>query len=164
MFESHELQQLPIEEIRTARAAYLVDETGVSYLRRMVQGPLDIVRREQELRAEGAAADLASLVESLPDVLAVGTRPSGNGRLTSELEPRHVDPELEAELNAITDQLVAVADLSDEQLAAVVDQLEAFERRVSDRRHELHQRIDALQAELTRRYRTGEASVDSLLT
>lgn len=164
MSESHELQELPIEEIRSARAAYVSEETGMSYLRRMVQGPLDIVRREQELRAEGAASDLATLVDSLPDVLADGTRTGGNGRLTSELEPHQVDAELEAELAVITDKLVAVADLSDEDLVTIAGELEVFERVVSARRQELHQHIDALQAELTRRYRTGEASVDSLLS
>jgi hypothetical protein len=34
---------------------------------------------------------------------------------------------------------------------------------VSDLRRNLFDRIDAIEAELTRRYRTGEASVDSLL-
>ncbi len=34
---------------------------------------------------------------------------------------------------------------------------------MSERRHAYFERIDALQAELTRRYRTGEASVDGLL-
>ena len=41
--------------------------------------------------------------------------------------------------------------------------LDQFEQQVSGRRRELHQRIDALQAEITRRYRTGEASVETLL-
>ena len=35
---------------------------------------------------------------------------------------------------------------------------------MSERRHAYFDRIDALQAELTRRYRTGEATVDGLLT
>jgi hypothetical protein len=34
---------------------------------------------------------------------------------------------------------------------------------VSGQRRDLFERIDALQAEITRRYKTGEASVDSLL-
>ena len=38
-----------------------------------------------------------------------------------------------------------------------------LERQVSERRQALFTRIDALQAELTRRYKTGEASVESLL-
>ena len=42
-------------------------------------------------------------------------------------------------------------------------QLQAYERRVSDLRRALFDRIDAIENELTRRYRTGEASVDTLL-
>ena len=38
-----------------------------------------------------------------------------------------------------------------------------LERHVSGQRRALHERIDALQEELVRRYKTGEASVDSLL-
>jgi hypothetical protein len=34
---------------------------------------------------------------------------------------------------------------------------------VSEQRQALFERIDALQAEITRRYKTGEASIDSLL-
>jgi uncharacterized small protein (DUF1192 family) len=38
----------------------------------------------------------------------------------------------------------------------------AYEHDVSGRRRALHERIDVLQAEITRRYRTGEASVETL--
>jgi hypothetical protein len=38
-----------------------------------------------------------------------------------------------------------------------------FENDLSALRRRLHERIDALQAEIGRRYRDGEASVDSLL-
>jgi hypothetical protein len=41
--------------------------------------------------------------------------------------------------------------------------LEALERRISGQRRELHARIDVLQAEVVRRYREGETSVDDLL-
>lgn len=162
--ESGELQARPIEEVRATRASLMAQETGLSYLRRLVQGPLDIVRKEQQLRTDGAASDTAALIEDLADVLADGPRSGGFGRLPQEIEPSQVDPELEAELAALTDRLVGVTDLSDEDLAAVALELAAFERRVSDRRGGLHTRIDELQAELTRRYQTGEASIDSLLT
>ena len=39
----------------------------------------------------------------------------------------------------------------------------AHEAELSARRRTLHERIDVLQAEITRRYKTGEASVESLL-
>lgn len=41
--------------------------------------------------------------------------------------------------------------------------LEAAEREISGQRRVLHQRLDAIQAEMARRYRDGEADVDALL-
>jgi hypothetical protein len=53
--------------------------------------------------------------------------------------------------------------MTDADLAGLAHDLAAFERKVSEQRRAFFDRIDALQAELTRRYKTGEASVESLL-
>ncbi|MFT6761947.1 MAG: hypothetical protein ACJAXA_000594, partial [Candidatus Aldehydirespiratoraceae bacterium] len=42
--------------------------------------------------------------------------------------------------------------------------IKSFEQRVSQDRRERFDKLDALSAELVRRYRDGEANVDSLLT
>ena len=140
-------------------------ETGLSYLRRMVQGPLDIVNRELVRREVGGLGDRATLIEELPGILADGPRPAGVGRLSQSLEPTLVDPELSAELDhLLAGGVVAdVVSLDDEAVVQLQVRLEQFEQRVSDRRRAYFDLIDALQAELTRRYRTGEATVDSLL-
>lgn len=162
-----DLEHQPIERVRASRAACIEVETGLSYLRRMVQGPLDLVRREVARRASGAAepADLSSLVDELPVLLADGTRSQGVGRLPQTLEPTMIDSELSAELDDLLadGRLVSLTSMSDDELRALEDALADIERRVSDRRRAFHERIDVLQAELTRRYRTGEASVESLL-
>jgi hypothetical protein len=161
-----DIQGRPLEEIRAMRAECREVETGMSYLRRMVQGRLDIVRSALE-RGEGGgdAGDLSDLIERLPSILSDRSRPPGVGRLPQLLAPGEVDEELTAELDEIitAGRLAQVPDLGTDELAEVAEQLEALERRVSDRRHQLFERIDALQAEITRRYRTGEASVESLL-
>ena len=54
-------------------------------------------------------------------------------------------------------------ELTNDQLETIADQLESLEHDVSDLRRAMFDRIDALQAELTRRYRDGEASVEELL-
>ena len=74
-------------------------------------------------------------------------------------------PELEAELDAIVGagHLADLPSVDDDHLRSMADQLAAFEQQVSGHRRDLFERIDALQAEITRRYKTGEASVDSLL-
>ncbi len=57
----------------------------------------------------------------------------------------------------------SVTQLGEGELSELAMRLQGFERKVSERRRALHVEIDALQAELTRRYRTGEASVETLL-
>jgi hypothetical protein len=161
-----DLEGRPIEEIRQMRDECVEVETGLSYLRRMVQGPLDIVSREIVRREVGGESDRATLIEELPGILADGPRPPGVGRLSQSLEPTVVDAELTAELDQLLGGGVIsdVLSIDDVTVIQLQTQLVAFEDKVSDRRHSYFERIDALQAELTRRYRTGEASVDSLLS
>ena len=155
----------PLEEIRAMRAECRTIEDKVSYLRRLVQGRLDIVAADQRRRAEGGAAgDLPSLVDRLPEILSDKVHAPGPGRLPTSVMPPD-DDELTAELDAVAGPgaLDSLESLSDDEAAALAERLQAFERQVSDRRKALFGRIDALQAELTRRYKTGEASVTSVL-
>lgn len=159
------LADRPIEEVRAMRAECVAAETGLSYLRRMVQGPLDIVRHELARRAEGGgSSDLAAIVADLPDTLGEQGRPPGVGRLPRTLEPTDVDPELQTALDALVgDGLARVPEMGDDELAELAARLRDFEVLVSDRRQAFFVAIDALQAEIARRYRDGEASVESLL-
>jgi hypothetical protein len=159
-----DVDQRPIEEIREMRAECQSVETGLSYLRRVVQGRLDIVGAELERRRSGGdPADLARLVEQLPTILADHLRAPGNGRLPSTVGTGAVDPELEERVDAVVGGLDDLASLADEELIDGQTELTGLEVTISARRRDLFQRIDALQAELTRRYRTGEASVETLL-
>ena len=160
-----DLTGLPIEEIRALRAEGQELEVDQSYLRRLVQGRLDIVAAELRHRVEGGErADLAQLVSELPEILGDHVHAPGLGRLPTFMAPS--DPSaLVAEVDEVVDvdRLCALPELSDDELRQLIDDLTELERAVSARRRALHERIDALQAELTRRYRTGEASVESLL-
>jgi len=161
-----DLPQRPIEEIRSMRAECIDAETGLSYLRRLVQGPLDLVSAELSRRAAGqGSADLAEIVASLPNTLADQTRPSGVGRLSQTLEPTAVDPGLQAELDQLVGnaQVTRLGDVGALELVELAEHLRLFEQKVSERRRAFFDTIDALQAELARRYQTGEASVDTLL-
>lgn len=155
----------PIEELRSMRAQCIEIETGLSYLRRMVQTPLDIVERERARRAVGEHAELSDLIEELPGILAEGPRGSGVGRLPQTLEPVAVDPELKAELDTVLGgaDISKVTDVEDGHLASLHDSLVDFERKISERRRAFHELIDTLQAELIRRYRSGEVTVESWL-
>jgi hypothetical protein len=159
-----DVDQRPIEDIRAMRAECQAVETGLSYLRRVVQGRLDIVGAELERRRRGGdPADIAGLVEQLPTILADHLRAPGNGRLPSTVGQGEIDPELERRVDAVVASLDDLAALDDTELTAGLEEVADLEATISGRRRDLFQRIDALQAELTRRYRTGEANVESLL-
>lgn len=162
-----DVESLPIEDVRGRRATCKEVETGLSYLRRLVQGRLDVVAAEQQRRSEGGSGDdLEELIARLPELLAGSTRSEGTGRLPSSIGTGTIDDDLQDQLDEIITEshLEDPGSLSDEQLVTVRDQLVGFEQEVSGLRRALFDRIDALEAELTRRYKTGEASVDSLLS
>ena len=156
---------LSMDELRAKRAESQAIETGLSYLRRLAQGRLDIVAAEQRRRTEGGEpVDTEDLVASLSDILGDHLIAPGNGRL-----PQLLSPDLDAfdtgPLDAIAgpNRIANLGECSDDDLADLVEKLSAFEAEVSAERRTLFATIDALQAEITRRYKTGEASVESLL-
>jgi hypothetical protein len=161
-----DVQARPMDEVRRMRAECQEVETGLSLLRRVVQGRLDIVGLELARRAEGGdPADLPDLIARLPEILSDRTHAPGVGRLPQLMAPGELPPHLEAELDGIVGP-GAITDLpsvGDDDLRTIAESLEAFEHKVSGQRQALFERIDALQAEITRRYKTGEATVDALL-
>lgn len=161
-----DLAARPIEEVRAQRDACVEAETGLSYLRRLVQGAIDIGNRELARRAGGGdPRAVEDLVGELPEILGEGPRGAGVGRLPQGLAPTQLDAALVAEYEALVPgaRLAEIAELDAVELADLLDRLGALEQRVAELRSAYFARIDALQAELTRRYRTGEASVDTLL-
>jgi len=76
-----------------------------------------------------------------------------------------VTRQLEARLDATVppDDLARATELSDGDLREIIIALNQLEDEVSVMRRRIHDVIDALQAEVTRRYRTGEATVEGLL-
>jgi hypothetical protein len=161
------LRDRSVEEVRAMRDLCQQVEGGLSYLRRLAHGRLDIVGGElARRRAGGDPADLADLAARLPELLSDS---AGDGARVPR-SPRRVDMdeppvELESELDDIvrTDDLTGLTELSDVDLQHAADALVAFERTVSDRRRRVHERIDTLQAEIARRYRDGEADIESML-
>jgi hypothetical protein len=154
-----------LSEIRAMRTECQEAEQALSYLRKLIQGRLDIVHTYLEHPGSDALRDLGALVNDLPGILSSSRRPSGPGHLPMLLSPDTEEEDLTAELDAIlgADEIGTLADLDLDQLNSVAGQLEVIERRVSKERRALHERIDTLQAEIVSRYKTGEASVDGLL-
>jgi len=155
------LGQLSLDELRDRRRDAEQEETDLSYLRRLLQGRLDILRAELA-RRDGAETDL---VQALPRILADDSSgsPRGLGRHIAA-EPSRADAHrrhLEA--------LVADVDLSnpgghdDTSLRHLVDVLVTEEHKVSEARREVQHVMDALTNEVTRRYREGDADPSDLL-
>ncbi|HEX7097272.1 MAG TPA: hypothetical protein VF183_15405 [Acidimicrobiales bacterium] len=160
------ISTLPIERVRAMRAECQAIENTLSYVRRLAQGRLDIVGAELERRrAGGDPRDLRDLIGRLPDILSERGTAGGLPRPPLDLSTQDLTAGMVAEVDQILSptQVGSVADLTDDQLADVRDRLDEYERRTSAIRHTMHAVIEALQAEIARRYRSGEASVDTLL-
>ncbi len=160
-----DLPAKPIADVRAMRDDCRAIEDRVSYLRRIIQGRLDIVSADLRRRAEGGSPlDLGTLVEQLPDILSDKGSTGGPGRLPSGLIPPD-DPDLTVEIDRVAgpDTLGNLPDLSDEIVAELAHSIGELERRASGSRKALFGRIDVLNGELARRYGTGEADVAALL-
>ena len=70
------VQELPMAEVRALRHRAEQEEVNLSYTRRLLQGRLDIVRRELQRRAEH---DGRSLVDLLPEILSEKGRGPAHG-------------------------------------------------------------------------------------
>lgn len=161
-----DLAELDLPEIRSRRAAAAALEDSISYVRRVLQVRLDILGTELAHRRSGESpASSQELVARLPDILAERSGAPGQSHGHRDVLFPDVDGALIAAVDDVvtTAELATVDEVGDDDLAELVDRLELLESEVSATRHVLHERIDGLQAEVVRRYRTGEASVDSLL-
>jgi hypothetical protein len=158
------LRDLSMEDIRAKRAEILEVEVGLSLLRRVVQGRLDIVLSDLHRRSGGEPADLAALVDQLPGILADQGRPAGIGRLSTLMAPADAD-NLTAEVDAVANptRLSSLPSMDEEEVRTLADKLAELERSTSGQRRLLLDRLDVVQEEIVRRYKDGEASVDSLL-
>lgn len=160
------MSDLPLEELRSLRRECQAVETQLSYLRRLVQGRHDIVVGEIDRRRDGGdPADVHDLVERLPDILSDRVLAPGPGRLPLPIEPGELTGRMVDRLAEITGEvpLETPGSWSMSELAASEVALDELEHEVSTLRRAMFERIDALQAEITRRYRDGEARVDDIL-
>lgn len=161
----------PIDQLRRIRVECSQVEGDISLVRRVSQGRLDIVGHETRRRAgdESAQGDVTGLLFDLPEILsdapAAGAGVPG-GRPVDVGEPGNVAAALVQQLDAMASpaDLAGVDQMTDQQLRELFERIRAFEVELSSIRRQLHERIDAIQAEIGRRYRDGEASVDSILS
>lgn len=156
-----DLDGLDMDELRSRRREAEQEEADLSYVRRMLQGRMDILRAELARRA-GSGDD--KIVEHLSAVLAdTGRADHGLGRFLT-VEPSRVDEHRRLVEQVIAD--VGVSDVegrSDDDLRGALGRLEEFEHGVSEDRRAVQTVMDALTAEVASRYKSGSATVDDLL-
>jgi hypothetical protein len=160
------LTGLTTEELRHRRNELQRTEEALSYVRRILQGRLDIVLDERQHRADGTGGrDVSSVVADLPKILAEHLSSGSRGALPSLTQPSGEFDDVLTEVDRIIDagRLGSIGKLSDAELSEAADALTELEHRVSRHRRTLHAAIDTLQEEIIRRYKSGEASVDALL-
>ncbi len=154
---------LPLEQLRSMRAALQHDDDAVSYVRRVAQARLDLL--DAELRRRDRDLDPSVITAELPVILGAHLT-AGAGA------PRPPRPAVDASDHPLALALeelwsdrggTDLPTLTDDEVVELRHELKAFEAVRSRERKELFSRIDALSAELVRRYREGEADVDGLL-
>jgi len=151
-----DLASASLEEIRTRHSECLEIETEVSYVRRLAQARLDILRAELSRRAAGGS--VGDLIAALPQILADdGPR----APVTESRLPRHLAPSMDIKWNRGLEHLVFdetlanLPTLSDEELESRIDQLSTLERELSERRRALHRVIEAIELDLAGRHKVG---------
>jgi len=138
-----------IEELREMAAQSQAVGDDISYLRRQVQGRLDIVRWELARRESGEGrSSIDDLVKSLSSVLASNVHAPGHQQMVDGVEPAHLD-ELTDELSALVPPVWKLPDLDDSELQALADRLGRHESEYSSLRREVFSRADALRGAIT---------------
>ena len=150
-------QSRTVADIRAERNALQGEEDAISFVRRLAQGRLDLVRDEQRRRASGADASTTSFTDRLADVF--GQQHGGGSARPPRETNVPADHPLVLELDQLCEhyQFEAMENLDDSALSDLESALGMFEKNCSQLRHDLFEKIDALTAELVKRVREGGA-------
>src|ERR671913_764546 len=155
--------QLARPGLRARREEAEAEEADVSYLRRLLQGRLDILRAELVRRSASSEQDVAGLLAGLPAIL------TDDAPGTFSVVPRVQVPSRAGEHRRRVERLVSdetiarLPELDVEELTRAVEVLSAEEEKVSTHRRTVQRVVDVLRGELARRYRVGTAQVSQLL-
>ncbi len=170
ILNSHYLDDLrahSMSDLRSMRTNCDEVECSLSFSRRLLHGRIDIVEDELVRRTQGRVSTPSDLVARLPKILSdsVATPPESTQgsrmvrSMTTAVAQRH-EENVEDLLGLSTND---ISKTDEESLKRALATMRDREQEVSQRRKVLHQRLDAIQAEMARRYRDGEADVASLL-
>jgi hypothetical protein len=155
----HDLQALRLPELRALRRESQQEEADLSYVRRLLQGRIDILSAEQARRT----APEAPVVDRLHEILADGPSRGRSARHVTLGTPHSEEYRQLAEDMLSEVELSDLQSRTDEELLGAMGRLVRWEQQISGRRQQLQRTADGCGAEIARRYRAGEAQVDDLL-
>jgi hypothetical protein len=151
--------QLDLAELRSRREEAEAEEADISYLRRLLQGRLDILRAELVRRSSGGEQDVAGLPAILTD-----DAPGTFSAIPRILVPSRADQHRRRVERLVSDETVArLPELDVEELTRAVEVLAHEEESVSTHRRAVQRVVDLLRGELAGRYRDGGAHDAQLL-
>ncbi|MGK5450020.1 RsiG family protein [Streptomyces radiopugnans] len=161
--EPPELTALRLPQLRELRRQAQQEEADLSYVRRLVQGRVDILRAELARRSAADVPLIDRLAEILADAPPPGRGPARSARHVTLRTPRSEEYRRLAEEVLAEVELSDLAARTDAELHAAMARLGRHEHRISRRRRALQRTANGCSAEIARRYREGEAHVDDLL-
>jgi len=150
-------KSMSLTELREARSRLNADEDAVSFVRRLTQGRLDLVRAELKHR-RGGEDDTANLAR------VFGQEHGGGSNRPPRDTEVPVGHPLVIALEKICEELGfgQLRTLQVAELEALEVSLATFERERSEERKALFSSIDALTTELVSRIKGGGADVDAM--
>lgn len=159
------LEDLPIDDLRSRRV--MCDELDVelSYYRRMLHGRMDLLDFELRRRS---GEETRSLIDALPEILA--DSPSGRTSNPLDRELSLSLPELAGVGKREVDQalsdgfLAHLPEIDTAELRNIREVLSETEVTVSNQRRAVYDAHDILTGEITRRYRDGSTNADEFLS
>ncbi len=152
--------ELTLDELRALRQQLQLEDDAVSYTRRVAQARLDLLQAEARRRTSGSDVDVDEELRTVLSSHLTGG-PARPPRPTEDLSGHPLAVELD-EICA-TRGMGRLASLDDAGLTSLTEAVSLFEAKVSSDRRARFDQLDALSAELVRRYRDGEADVDTIL-
>ncbi|UQA93851.1 RsiG family protein [Streptomyces halobius] len=159
--DTPDLSGLGLPELRVVRRDSQQEEADLSYLRRLLQGRIDILRAEIARRT----AQHSPLLDRLPEILTdLPSRHRSSARHVTLRTPHSEEYRRMAEEMLGEVELSDLTARTDQELHDAMGRLIRYERQVSRRRQSLQRTADDCSAEIARRYREGEAQVDDLLS
>jgi hypothetical protein len=155
------LAELPLADVRGLRDEAGQEETDLSYLRRLLQGRIDIVGAAL---ARHVGSTDHRLVDDLPQILAEPERgpARGLGRYQST-EPSNAGSTRRLEEQIASVDVTDVGERDEAGLRSLLDELQVTETQISEQRRAVQDVFDAASAEIIGRYREGRADVSELL-